>query len=128
MPGSGSAALATQGIRTLPDRCLELEVPETRFPHDIDAISIKRQWHVVARAREVVGGARVGRHLAMWGSSFKPGTDDVRKPPAPAVAHTVIESAGKAFRITGQLLCIGVDHRVVSFSRHHENSLFCSGR
>lgn len=82
-------------IRALFDRGRELEVPETRFLREIDAINIRRQRRVVALAREAVGGTLAGRRVAVWGASFKPGTDDVRESPALAVARELAAAGAR---------------------------------
>lgn len=82
-------------IRALLERGRELEVPETRFLREVDAINIRRQRRVVALAREAVGGTLTGRRVAVWGASFKPGTDDVRESPALAVAREIAAAGAR---------------------------------
>ncbi|MFD9400307.1 UDP binding domain-containing protein [Streptomyces sp. NPDC060011] len=95
MPDSDSGDPASQGIRALLERGRELEVPEARFLREIDAIKLRRQRRVVALAREAVGGGLAGRRVAVWGASFKPGTDDIRESPALAVARELAAAGAR---------------------------------
>jgi UDPglucose 6-dehydrogenase len=52
----------------------------------VDGINAGRRDHVVALVMKVCGGDVAGRRVAVWGASFKVGTDDVRDSPALDVA------------------------------------------
>jgi UDPglucose 6-dehydrogenase len=55
------------------------------FLNEVDAINLSRRARVTDLAREVVGGSLAGRHAAVLGIAFKPGSDDVRDSPSLAV-------------------------------------------
>jgi len=55
------------------------------FLSEVDAINLSRRARVTDLAREVVGGSLAGRHAAVLGIAFKPGSDDVRDSPSLAV-------------------------------------------
>jgi UDPglucose 6-dehydrogenase len=55
------------------------------FLSEVDAINLSRRARVTDLAREVVGGTLAGRHAAVLGIAFKPGSDDVRDSPSLAV-------------------------------------------
>jgi UDPglucose 6-dehydrogenase len=55
------------------------------FLGEVDAINLSRRARVADLAREVVGGSLAGKHVAVLGIAFKPGSDDVRDSPSLAV-------------------------------------------
>ena len=44
--------------------------------------NVQQRRHFVARIREALGGSVEGRHVAVLGLAFKPGTDDMRQAPS----------------------------------------------
>lgn len=55
------------------------------FLNEVDGINLSRRARVTDLAREAVGGSLAGRHAAVLGIAFKPGSDDVRDSPSLAV-------------------------------------------
>lgn len=51
-----------------------------------DTINSRRQQRLVELIRHACGGSLTGQRIAVWGLSFKPGTDDLRDSPALAIA------------------------------------------
>jgi UDPglucose 6-dehydrogenase len=55
------------------------------FLSEVDTINLSRRARVTDLAREMAGGTLAGRHAAVLGIAFKPGSDDVRDSPSLAV-------------------------------------------
>ena len=45
---------------------------------------------VVSKVRRLAGGSLAGKTVALWGLTFKAGTDDVRSSPAVDIAHRIV--------------------------------------
>ncbi len=54
-----------------------------------------QQTHFVQRILDHFNGKMKGRRIAMWGMSFKPGTDDLRMAPSLRVAEALIAAGAK---------------------------------
>jgi UDPglucose 6-dehydrogenase len=84
--GFGGGCLP-KDIRAFMARAGELGVAEAlTFLREVDAINARQRVRAVEIARELCGGAVVGRRIAVLGAAFKPGSDDVRDSPALDVA------------------------------------------
>jgi len=62
-----------------------------------DAVKVNRQQfeRVVDKVRRVAGGPLEGRTIAVWGLTFKAGTDDLRDSPAIEVARQLVAEGAK---------------------------------
>lgn len=80
-------------------RSLLSSAEEHKVPLDIIGAAQRanaRQKGLVGRlVREHYGEQLRGRHIALWGLSFKPKTDDIRESPALEVATDLIEAGAK---------------------------------
>ncbi len=96
--GFGGGCLP-KDIRAFMARAGELGVHQAlAFLHEVDAVNMRRRDHLVDMAVRELGGAIVGRKIAVLGAAFKPNSDDVRDSPALDVA--------------GRLHLMGADVRV----------------
>lgn len=96
--GFGGGCLP-KDIRAFMARAGELGVHQAlAFLHEVDAVNMRRRDHLVDMAVRELGGAVVGRPIAVLGAAFKPNSDDVRDSPALDVA--------------GRLHLMGADVRV----------------
>ncbi len=88
MPGLGyGGGCLPKDVRAFVARADELGVGEPLdFLRLVDAVNRRRRAHVVDLARQMCSGAVAYRRIAIWGASFKPGTDDIRDSPALEVA------------------------------------------
>lgn len=68
-----------------------------RFLHEIDLINQRRQATVLRLAERVTGGL-AGRHVAVLGVTFKPGSDDIRESPALRLISEFV-AAGASVRV-----------------------------
>jgi UDPglucose 6-dehydrogenase len=59
------------------------------------AVNDEQRNIVVGMIRESVGGELAGRRVALWGLTFKAGTDDMRESPAIAVARSLLEEGAE---------------------------------
>jgi UDPglucose 6-dehydrogenase len=92
--GFGGGCLP-KDIRALMARAQELGTEESlAFLHEVDELNTRRRARTVAVARELAGGSLRGRHVAVLGAAFKPGSDDIRDSPALAVAVAVHSEGG----------------------------------
>jgi UDPglucose 6-dehydrogenase len=97
--GFGGGCLP-KDIRGFMARAEELGVEEALgFLREIDAINLRRRWHVVEQTRALVGGSLDGRVVAVLGAAFKPDSDDVRDSPALGVARALADE-GATVRVT----------------------------
>jgi UDPglucose 6-dehydrogenase len=100
--GFGGACLP-KDIRAFQARAQELGVGEAlRFLHEVDLINQRRRGRVVQLAAELLGrpygpaGPNLtGLRIAALGTSFKPGTDDVRDSPALAVTRSLARAGAQ---------------------------------
>lgn len=84
--GFGGGCLP-KDIRAFMARAGELGVNQAlAFLNEVDAVNMRRRDHVVDLAARELGGAVVGRRVAVLGAAFKPNSDDVRDSPALDVA------------------------------------------
>jgi len=84
--GFGGGCLP-KDIRAFMARAGELGADQAlSFLAEVDSINMRRRVRVVDLAREVCGGAVVGKRIAVLGAAFKPNSDDVRDSPALNVA------------------------------------------
>jgi UDPglucose 6-dehydrogenase len=70
-------------VRTATEHGVDL--PLLRAVHDVN----ERQKHVATRRLEAVMGLR-GAHVAVWGATFKPDTDDLREAPALTIVADLV--------------------------------------
>jgi UDPglucose 6-dehydrogenase len=64
----------------------------------IDGVSRTNEYQqerFTQRILDHFGGSLAGKRIAMWGMSFKPGTDDLRNAPALRVAETLLAAGAK---------------------------------
>jgi len=84
--GFGGGCLP-KDIRAFMARAGELGADQAlSFLREVDSINMRRRVRMVDLAREVCNGSIVGRHIAVLGAAFKPGSDDIRDSPALSVA------------------------------------------
>lgn len=84
--GFGGGCLP-KDIRAFMARAGELGADQAlTFLREVDSINMRRRGHMVELTREAVGGALLGKRIAVLGASFKPDSDDVRDSPALNVA------------------------------------------
>lgn len=88
--GFGGGCLP-KDIRALQARAGELGLGKTmRFLNEVDEINLRRRERVVFLAEQLLGAVE-GRRVAVLGTSFKPGSDDVRDSPALDIAGRLFE-------------------------------------
>jgi UDPglucose 6-dehydrogenase len=88
-PGYGGGCLP-KDLRSFMARAGELGVEEIiTFLRAVDDINRRRRSRIIDVAHELVGGAWVGRKVAVLGAAFKAGTDDVRSSPALDIAGRI---------------------------------------
>jgi len=84
--GFGGGCLP-KDIRAFQARAAELGVDQAlAFLREVDSVNLRRRDHVIDVAARELGGAVVGRKVAVLGAAFKPNSDDVRDSPALDVA------------------------------------------
>ncbi|MBW1595709.1 UDP-glucose/GDP-mannose dehydrogenase family protein [Streptomyces sp. JJ38] len=84
--GFGGGCLP-KDIRAFMARAGELGASQAlTFLREVDSINMRRRGHMVELTREAVGGALLGKRIAVLGATFKPDSDDVRDSPALNVA------------------------------------------
>ncbi|NGO71296.1 UDP-glucose dehydrogenase family protein [Streptomyces boncukensis] len=84
--GFGGGCLP-KDIRAFMARAGELGASEAlTFLREVDSINMRRRAQMVELTREAVGGALLGKRIAVLGATFKPDSDDVRDSPALNVA------------------------------------------
>ncbi|MGK4908335.1 UDP-glucose dehydrogenase family protein [Streptomyces sp. PHES57] len=84
--GFGGGCLP-KDLRAFMARAGELGASEAlTFLREIDSINMRRRAQMVEMAREALGGALLGKRIAVLGATFKPDSDDVRDSPALNVA------------------------------------------
>ncbi|NSC22074.1 UDP-glucose/GDP-mannose dehydrogenase family protein [Streptomyces albus subsp. chlorinus] len=84
--GFGGGCLP-KDIRAFMARAGELGASEAlTFLREVDSINMRRRAQMVEMAREALGGALLGKRIAVLGATFKPDSDDVRDSPALNVA------------------------------------------
>ncbi|SFC11930.1 UDP-glucose dehydrogenase family protein [Streptomyces aidingensis] len=84
--GFGGGCLP-KDLRAFMARAGELGVDQAlTFLREIDSINMRRRSHMVELTREALGGAVLGRRIAVLGATFKPDSDDVRDSPALNIA------------------------------------------
>ena len=84
--GFGGGCLP-KDIRAFMARAGELGADQAlTFLREVDSINMRRRGHMVELTREAVGGALLGKRIAVLGATFKPDSDDVRDSPALNVA------------------------------------------
>ncbi|MFS7875028.1 UDP-glucose/GDP-mannose dehydrogenase family protein [Streptomyces asiaticus] len=87
--GFGGGCLP-KDIRAFMARAGELGADQAlTFLREVDSINMRRRGHMVELAREAVGGAFLGKRVAVLGATFKPDSDDVRDSPALNVAGQI---------------------------------------
>ncbi|WP_413101585.1 UDP-glucose dehydrogenase family protein [Streptomyces sp. Inha503] len=87
--GFGGGCLP-KDIRAFMARAGELGADQAlTFLREVDSINMRRRGHMVELAREAVGGAFLGKRIAVLGATFKPDSDDVRDSPALNVAGQI---------------------------------------
>lgn len=84
--GFGGGCLP-KDIRAFMARAGELGADQAlTFLREVDAINMRRRSRVVELARELCGGALLGKRITVLGAAFKPDSDDVRDSPALSIA------------------------------------------
>ncbi|WP_137809832.1 MULTISPECIES: UDP-glucose/GDP-mannose dehydrogenase family protein [unclassified Gordonia (in: high G+C Gram-positive bacteria)] len=87
--GFGGGCLP-KDIRAFMARAGELGAAEAlSFLREVDNVNMRRRTRMVELAREVCGGALLGKRIAILGAAFKPESDDVRDSPALNVAGQI---------------------------------------
>lgn len=56
-----------------------------------ERVNLRQSRRLLAAIREHFGGRLTGRRIAVWGLSFKPGTDDVRAAPSLALIRVLLD-------------------------------------
>ncbi|GLF99263.1 UDP-glucose dehydrogenase family protein [Streptomyces yaizuensis] len=93
--GFGGGCLP-KDIRAFMARAGELGVDQAlTFLREVDSINMRRRGHMVELAREALGGAFLGKRVAVLGAAFKPDSDDVRDSPALNVAGQIHLQGGQ---------------------------------
>jgi UDPglucose 6-dehydrogenase len=93
--GFGGGCLP-KDIRAFMARAGELGADQAlTFLREVDSINMRRRGHMVELAREAVGGAFLGKRVAVLGATFKPDSDDVRDSPALNVAGQIHLQGGQ---------------------------------
>ncbi|MFJ4714342.1 UDP-glucose dehydrogenase family protein [Streptomyces sp. NPDC088785] len=101
--GFGGGCLP-KDIRAFRSRAEQLGVgPALRFLQEVDAINIRQRTRVVELARELLNrdGAPAGTpdlagtRIGVWGSTFKPDSDDVRDSPALDVSSRLLDAGAE---------------------------------
>jgi UDPglucose 6-dehydrogenase len=87
-PGVGfGGSCLPKDTRALIARAEELGIPQAvGLLREVDLVNVRRRTKAVGVAVALLGGAPSGRHVAVLGAAFKPGSDDVRDSPALDVA------------------------------------------
>ncbi|UGY91788.1 UDP-glucose dehydrogenase family protein [Streptomyces gobiensis] len=84
--GFGGGCLP-KDIRAFMARAGELGADQAlTFLREVDSINMRQRGQMVGLTREAVGGALLGKRIAVLGATFKPDSDDVRDSPALNVA------------------------------------------
>lgn len=84
--GFGGGCLP-KDIRAFRARAEELGLgDEFAFLREVDALNINQRKRTTKLVQRAVGGALVGKRIAVLGLAFKPNSDDIRDSPALAVA------------------------------------------
>jgi UDPglucose 6-dehydrogenase len=93
--GFGGGCLP-KDIRAFMARAGELGAQQAlAFLREVDSVNMRRRGRMVEMAREAVGGAFLGRRIAVLGAAFKPDSDDVRDSPALNVAGQIHLQGGQ---------------------------------
>ncbi|MGW1768129.1 UDP-glucose dehydrogenase family protein [Streptomyces sp. NPDC002073] len=93
--GFGGGCLP-KDIRAFMARAGELGADQAlTFLREVDSINMRRRGHMVELARDAVGGAFLGKRVAVLGATFKPDSDDVRDSPALNVAGQIHLQGGQ---------------------------------
>ncbi len=64
---------------------------ETKIAQAGEEVNTKQKTAQVSQLKNYFDGFLVGRRIAIWGLSFKPGTDDVREAPAVNIINKLLE-------------------------------------
>ena len=93
--GFGGGCLP-KDIRAFMARAGELGADQAlTFLREVDSINMRRRGHMVELTRDAVGGAFLGKRVAVLGATFKPDSDDVRDSPALNVAGQIHLQGGQ---------------------------------
>jgi UDPglucose 6-dehydrogenase len=61
------------------------------------AVNDYQRERVIEKTKRVVGGTLLGRKIAVWGLTFKSGTDDLRESPAIAITKQLCERGAEVY-------------------------------
>lgn len=64
---------------------------EMKIAQAVEEVNTKQKTAQVSQLKNYFDGFLVGRRIAIWGLSFKPGTDDVREAPAVNIINKLLE-------------------------------------
>jgi UDPglucose 6-dehydrogenase len=101
-PGWGGSCLP-KDTRALIRMCEDVGYDFTLL-HGVIAVNEEQQKRVVGKISALAGGSLDGATVAVWGLTFKAGTDDLRHSPAVSIARRVSE-AGAIVRAYDPAVC-----------------------
>ena len=81
-------------IGTAEENGLEMKVIKA-----VSEVNDRQKYVVYEKLRKALGGDLKGKTVAVWGLSFKPGTDDIREAPSRVIVRKLLE-AGASVRVT----------------------------
>lgn len=82
---------------------------EFRFLEAAIAVNEEQFDRVVSKASDAVGGSLSGRRVAVWGLTFKAGTDDHRDSPAVAIVERLLAAGADVVACDPTVAAIGPD-------------------
>jgi len=125
-PGYGGGCLP-KDVRAFVARAAELGLTgSAQLLRDVDEINDSRRGRAVELARGLVGGSFAGQQVAVLGTAFKPGTDDVRDSPALSVA-AAIRSEGAIIRVHDPMANDNARHACPGLDYADEPEKACDG-
>ncbi len=97
-PGAGyGGSCFPKDVRALCSTARQVGV-EPRILESVDAVNVRQKTVLPTKVLEHFGGQLADKTIAVWGLSFKPGTDDVREAPSLVLIDRLLER-GAALRV-----------------------------
>ncbi len=97
-PGAGyGGSCFPKDVRALAATARQVGV-QARILEAVDAVNVRQKSVLPTKILEHFGGQLADKTIAVWGLSFKPGTDDVREAPALVLIDRLLER-GAALRV-----------------------------
>ena len=72
---------------------------ETQILNAVDEVNTRQKSVLFQKLRNRFDGDFSGRTIAVWGLSFKPGTDDIREAPALVLLDQLLDAGAEAVRV-----------------------------